>query len=100
MEKFIYRLALVNGTDIETILPYYFEDEDTALCFANVYAKVNDFNSSSLVEEYKHKKLNDNCNCCFAREHKCCRWYRFDFLYKDNRALHNRYLAITRISLY
>lgn len=100
MKKFIYRLAIVTHTDVEEMFPYYFDNKETALRFAELYATNVLLNYSPYLEEYNHKKTGDYSHCCFSQEYKCSRCLRYDFLYKDNRVSYNRYLAITNIELF
>lgn len=100
MEKFIFRLALVTPNNVEEMLPYYFEDEETALGFAELYVREYWSNYSTLLEEYKPKKTCDLGRGFYYKEYAGSRWYKFDFLYQDKRVSIIRYLAITRIALY
>lgn len=100
MEKFIYRLALVTNNKVKVMFPYYFGNRETALSYAKIYVNVNQDYLMNALEEYCNSEHEHNTCKCSLQEGGYKRLYDFELLYKDNRVSYNRYLALTRVTVF
>lgn len=99
MEKFIYRLAFVNDTEIEDINPYYFADKKSAFRFVETFIGVYEETHPNALEKISNIGQEISSTKYVLNEPNCYRILNFEPLYKDNSVQHNRYLAITSIPL-
>lgn len=97
MEKYIYRLALVNDIDIEMIVPYHFGNKNDALRYVELYISEKVSNHPETYEKVSNTEQGSTCLPYVLKEPGCSRILNFELLYKDNSFKGEKYLAITSI---